>query len=141
MTAKEFLSRAYLLDQQINCKLEQISTLRELACRCTSNITDERVNSTKDNSKMENIILKIVDLEREINIDIDRLVDLKKEISIAIATVKNPVHRLILELRYITGKDWQAIADELHYDICHVQRVHGQCLKNFNFHNRCHKIS
>ena len=29
MTAKEYLSQAYRLDEQINCKIEQLSTLNE----------------------------------------------------------------------------------------------------------------
>ena len=35
MTAKEYLSRAYRIDQRINAKLMRISELRALAQKCT----------------------------------------------------------------------------------------------------------
>jgi hypothetical protein len=36
MTAKEFLSQAYRIDLQINSKLEQLRSLRELSTKATS---------------------------------------------------------------------------------------------------------
>ena len=35
MTVKEYLSQAFSLDQRINCKLEQVARLRELAEKAT----------------------------------------------------------------------------------------------------------
>lgn len=39
MTAKEFLNQAYLLDQRIKSKSEQIQSLNELATKCTATLT------------------------------------------------------------------------------------------------------
>ena len=36
MTAREYLSQAYRLDQRINSKIEQLSTLNDLATKATS---------------------------------------------------------------------------------------------------------
>ena len=36
MTAKEYLSQAYWLDRRINSKLEQLSSLNDIATRSTS---------------------------------------------------------------------------------------------------------
>ena len=36
MTAKEYLSQAYRLDQRINSNIEEISRLREMACGISS---------------------------------------------------------------------------------------------------------
>ena len=77
MTAKEYLSRAYLLDQQIRSKLEQVQSLRELAFQCTANTENERVSATPDPTKTQEIIAKIVDLEDEITDDVETLVDVK----------------------------------------------------------------
>ena len=43
MTAKEYLSRAYRIDQRINAKLMRISELRALAQKCTVAYGGERV--------------------------------------------------------------------------------------------------
>ena len=36
MTAKEYLSQAYRIDQRVNSKLRQVDSLRDLATRATS---------------------------------------------------------------------------------------------------------
>ena len=129
MNAKEYLSQAYRLDQRINSKLKQVTNLRDLAARTTATIHPERVSGTKQRSPMENAIVKIIDLEHEINNDIDRLVDMKREISAVISTLKTPIHRIILELRYLEGKNWEEIAHAMDYDLRWVYRLHGRALK------------
>ena len=81
--------------------------------------------------RMEETICKIVDLEREINADIDRLVDLKAEARKAINAVSDPVQQLILELRYLCYKPWLEIMEELGLSETSIYRIHGEALKNF----------
>ena len=40
MTTKEYLAQAYRINQRINSKLEQIVSLRELATKATSTLSD-----------------------------------------------------------------------------------------------------
>ncbi len=82
MTAKQYLSQAYRIDQRINSKLEQIVSLRALAAKATSTLSDTLPSGTRNVHSMEDIIAKMVDLENEINADIDTLVDLKTGIRI-----------------------------------------------------------
>lgn len=130
MRAKEYLSQALWLDQRINTKLEQLATLRSLAMKVTANQTAEKVSGGKDvKSPMANTIAKIVDLEREINGDIDRLVGLKAEIQETISQVSDVVSQILLELRYINGKTWDEIANVLGFARSWVLRLHGVALK------------
>ncbi len=39
MTAKEYLSQAYRLDDRINSKIQQVDSLNLLATKCTSTIS------------------------------------------------------------------------------------------------------
>ena len=80
MKAKEYLSQAYRLDQRIDAKIEQVMSLRNLAAKATSTLSDAMPSGTRNVHRMEDIIIKIIDFENEINADIDRLVDLKREI-------------------------------------------------------------
>ena len=80
MTAKEYLSQAYRIDQRINSKLEQVSSLRELSTKATATFSDVPPSGTRNVHRLEDVILTIVSLEEEINHEIDRLVDLKHEI-------------------------------------------------------------
>jgi len=129
MTAKEYLSRAYLLDQQIVSKLEQVQSLQELACKITSGMDIGNVSGTKDPQRMENLMVKLMDLQNEISLDAERLVEVKLEIMEKINTVKNSTHRLLLELRYLSGKDWSVIADKLGYDLRYTHKIHAKSLK------------
>ena len=78
MTAKEYLEQASHLDQRINNKLEILSSLREMATKTTSVMDGETVSHTRNVHCLQDVIVKIVDMQNEINCDIDRLVDLKK---------------------------------------------------------------
>ena len=53
MTAKEYLSRAYRIDQRINAKLEQAERLRELSRRRTVAYGGERVSHSRNVHRME----------------------------------------------------------------------------------------
>ena len=100
MTVKEYLGQAYRLEQRINSKLEQVASLNELATKATSTLTGMPKNPNKSKSIVADTVVKIIDLQTEINNDIDRLVDLKHEIVAMIKSVSNTEHQTLLELRY-----------------------------------------
>lgn len=128
MTAKDFLSQAYRIDQRINSKLEQIQSLRELATKATATLNDSPVSGTRNVHSMSDIIDKMIDLENEINADIDRLVDLKREIVTVIKRVANPEYQTLLELRYLCFKSWEQIAVQLAYSIQNAYKMHDRAL-------------
>ena len=78
MNAKEYLKQAFYLDKRINSKLEQVESLNALATKATSTLSDMPKSPNRGSSKLEDTIVKIIDLQEEINRDIDKLVDLKK---------------------------------------------------------------
>ncbi len=129
MTAKEYLGQAYRLDQRINSKLEQVMSLRDLATKATSTLSDVAPSGTRNVHRMEAIIVKIVDLENEINRDIDNLVDLKREMVSVIKAVTDPELQTLLELRYLCFKSWEQIAVEMEYSIQHIFRLHDKSIK------------
>lgn len=132
MTAREYLNQAYRIDQRINSKLEQIASLRGLATKATSTLSDLPHNTTSQAFSMENIICKMVDLENEINNDIDNLLDLKSDIVTAIKRIENPKSRMLLELRYLCFKSWEQIAVDMGYSLQHIYRIHDQALRSIN---------
>ena len=100
MTAIEYLSQAYMLDQQIQTKLHQITSLRSLAETMRSFSGNEPVVHTRNVTALEDAVIKIMEQEGELNAEIDRLVDLKKEILDVISEVNDVNYRLILEKRH-----------------------------------------
>lgn len=79
MNAKEYLSQARFLDARINAKIKQLDGLNTLATNATSVLSGMPHSPNRGTSKLETIIVKIVDLQEEINHDIDELVDLKRD--------------------------------------------------------------
>lgn len=129
MKARDYLEQAFTLDQRINSKIQQVSSLNELATKCTSTITGMPRSSSHGRSKMADVIDKIVDLQEEINRDIDCLVDLKREIMKVIDLIEAPEYRTVLEMRYLCFTTWEQIAVDLGYSMHHVYKVHQLALK------------
>lgn len=130
MTTKEYLSQAYRIDQRINSKLEQITSLRELATKATATLSETPSSGTRNVHSMESIIVKMIEIENEINADIDVLVDLKKEIMSIIKKINNPEQQTLLELRYLCFKTWEQIAVNMGYSIQNAYKVHDRALEN-----------
>ena len=89
MNAKEYLKQAFYLDKRINSKLEQVESLNALATKATSTLSDMPKSPSRGTSKLEDTIVKIVDLQEEINRDIDKLVDFKAEMVGTIKQIQN----------------------------------------------------
>ena len=128
LSTKDYLSQAYKIDQRINSKIEQAQSLRELAGKATTVLSGTSTDGTQNICRMENIIIKILALESEINDDLNRLVDLKYEIFTAIKRVESPEFQTLLELRYLCFKTWEEIAVNLRLDIRWVHRLHNKAL-------------
>jgi DNA-directed RNA polymerase specialized sigma subunit len=133
MNAKEFLRQAIWLDKLINSKLEHLEKLEALAQKTTVDLSKEKVTGGNGTtSPMENVVVKIIELKREINEDIDRLIDLKKEIGKVISNIDNPSYQLILEMRYINNRNWDEIADEMGLDKRWLLRLHMRALRKID---------
>lgn len=128
MTAKEYLSQAYRLDQRINSKIEQVASLNDLATKCTSTLTGMPRNPNRASSTMADAVGKIIDLQNEINRDIDHLVNLKREIVTVIKAIENPEYQTLLEKRYLCFLTWEKIAVDMGYDLRWLYRIHKRAL-------------
>ena len=129
MNVKEYLEQAKYLDMRINAKVEQLSTLNDLATKCTVTLSDMPRNPNKGISNMEDTIVKIIDLQEEINRDIDQLVDLKREIMVVIKKISNVEYQTILENRYLSFMSWEQIAVEMKYSIQQIYRLRDRAHK------------
>lgn len=58
MTIKEYLSQAYRIDQRINSKLEQVQSLRELAEKATSTLSDTPYSGNSNKQKWRVLSLR-----------------------------------------------------------------------------------
>lgn len=128
MTPKQYLLQTQGLDKRINAKLEQATRLHAMAMRCTSVLSGMPHGGSGHD--WTDTMIKVAELEADIDKDVDCLVDLKREIMGAIATLPDERYRTLLEYRYLCGWGWQRIADAMHYDRTTIWRLHGEALLN-----------
>ena len=130
MTAKEYLSQAYRLDQRSNSNIEEISRLREMVCSISSPSWEENVQTSRHtDAPFVRCLEKIMDLEKVVNGEIDTLVDLKRQIRTTIERVPNTDEQLVLRYRYIHNCTWEQIGNELNADARTIRRWHGDALQ------------
>jgi hypothetical protein len=77
---------------------------------------------------MENTIVKMVMLEQEINSDIDKLYELKNEMELFVLEIEDPLHRAIIDFRYIKNKQWGEISELLGYHVRWILKLHNRAL-------------
>lgn len=130
MDAKEYLEQARDINIFIENKLEQVTSLRNLATKVNSALSPVPPSGNSRGDRLENIISEMVDLEKEIDEDVDRLVALKRNILKAINRIEDSKERMVLEMRYLNFKDWPDIADKTGVRLRRVYQIHRDALEH-----------
>jgi hypothetical protein len=128
MNAKDFLSRARLLDEQVQSKLMQVESLKSIACRVTTVYGAKPVTRTRNVSGMEDVILSLTEAEEELNGKIDELVSAKLRISTVISRVEDPILQLILERKYLEFQPLTRIGAKLKVTTRWIRELHRRAL-------------
>ena len=81
-------------------------------------------------------INKELDFEREsIRYSEKRIKELeaqKEKLYKIVNNIKNPTYKLVLHKRYVQGKKWEEIEEELHYASQHIHRLHQKAIVEVN---------
>ena len=137
MQVKEFLNKIRHIDMMIDCKCDQIKSLRDRLTSISCPM-GEKVQSTKEPDKFIDPVSNIIELENEINEDIDKLVSLKREARRLIERLNNDVEKIVLYKYYFEGKTFEQVSVEMNYSWRRVNQIHSDALKNLE---RLHIIS
>lgn len=136
MTAKEYLQQAYIIDRKIKLDTEKLEAAR-------SALYGKTVRYDRDGSKpipygnsTENAVLRVLELEERLDIEIDRLTEKRQEIEQAVNAIPDEVQREVLTRRYLLYQKWEVIAKEMNYSERHIRRLHGHALKNMSLNVR-----
>ena len=131
MTAKQYLSRAYVLRRRIAAKEMHLEELRTQAEHITSDLTG-MPRGSGTSSPVERVAIQIADLSFEIELDWLDLLAYQEEIRKTIDLLQDPAAAQILSYRYLSYMRWQDIADTMHYSVRHTTRLHGRALKQID---------
>ena len=133
MKAKEYLQQLQRLDTMINQKIKELGDLR-LMSQSVGGIdySKERVQSSPSrDAPFVKPVLRMIELEQEINAEIDHFVDEKHEIINQIQALQNPKHIDILYKHYVEFKRLEIVAVEMNFTYQYIVELHGTALKEF----------
>lgn len=129
MNAKDFLRQIKKLDKMIENKLAEVQQWKEIATNISANFTGERVQSSGNPQKISDAIGRYIDLEREINQDIDKLVNAKKDV-ISVIEQLNATEYDVLHKVYVQYLTFDEIAFACKHSRSWVTTIHGRGLKH-----------
>lgn len=133
MKAKEYLQQLQRLDTMINQKIKELGDLRLMSQSAGGiDYSKERVQSSPSgDAPFVKPVLRMIELEQEINAEIDRFVDEKHEIINQIQALQNPKHIDILYKHYVEFKRLEIVAVEMNFTYQYIVELHSTALKEF----------
>lgn len=129
---KRYLQQIRLYDSHINTKLDELQHLKEMVTRITPTLKDDVVSGGGSQDKLADAVVKIVDLEAEIDREIDRYVNAKQEISSVLDGIVDPDQLQVLHKRYVQYKTFEQIACDMNMTYRNVCYIHGKALLAVN---------
>lgn len=138
---KNELMKAFRIEQDINNKMEQIVSLRELATKASNVLSDMPGSPNRNIHKTEDIIVKFIGMEEELKKEINSLLETKQYVKELISRVTDREGRIILEQRYLQYDKWEQIAGEMGYTVRQIFRIHDVALMEIDTSEFCHEMS
>lgn len=131
MTAKEYLNQLISIEKLIQVKTTERERLMALATKVTSALNDCKVETSPDNTKTQNIIIKMAELREEIEEQASRYTALYRKIEEEIDDIEDDCYKLLLIMRYMKGASFSDIADKLGYEKRWTLVLHKRALQDF----------
>lgn len=131
MTAKEYLNQLISIERLIQLKTTERERLMALATKVTSALSDCKVETSPDNTKTQNIIIKMTELREEIEEQASRYTSLYRKIEEEIDDIEDDRYKILLMMRYMKGASFSDIADKLGYEKRWTLVLHKRALQDF----------
>lgn len=129
MKAKDYLGQLKKLDKLIENKLTERQHWKSIALNISPNMSGDRVQSSGSQQKMADAVHRYVDMDKEIDQIIDRLVDKRQEIIYTIeqlpATEYDVLHKV-----YVQYMDYYGVSDAYGKSYSWATSVHGRALQH-----------
>lgn len=131
MTAKEYLSQAYRLDQKIKSSIQEAARLRDLAVSLQSPSLEPNYHAGRSTeAPFVRPLEKVLALEEHTKAEVETLVDLRTQIHRAIDAVEDPDERMVLRCRYLDDRSWSQTGKALNMAVSTVRRLHDTALSH-----------
>lgn len=132
MTAKDFLSQAFMIQRRIHAKEYQIQQLHDMQYSISNTLSQVRVQASHSHDRLGDLSAQIMDSIDSWAKDVTALLVIKSEIRSVIGTIDRDDYKLILEERYINLKRWEDICADNYMSWKTAHRRHGAALKQLD---------
>lgn len=129
MDAKEYLSRAFILNRKIKTKERRLKSLKDGTAYSGPLYGDVKVDTNMRHSTVEYSALRYASLSEEIKKEKEELDEIMKSTSSTIKRLGDTNMETILEMRYLSFMDWEEIITRMGYSRCYVFKLHSSALK------------
>ena len=113
MTLKQYLNRGIDLNREIVIMKEEMKNISESLTRLSINLDSDKIKKSPTISPLENGVVHMVQLEKEIQDAIERLATIGSETMLVINKLDDYNSRTLLIKRYVGFKSWETIAQEM----------------------------
>lgn len=139
MNAEQWLDQIGKLDRLIDAMLAERTRLMALATDISPKPMDGMPFSDtgSDPHKMENAIIKVVELSREIERITDQYIDKKKEVLAVLQKLPEKEYA-VLHKHYVLAHTFEQIADEMGYCVRQILRIKKNGLQILEDVIECH---
>lgn len=124
---KAELSKYRAADREIDCQLLEIKHLRSLATRVSQTFSGMPGRQGPGDT-VGGAVVKLVDMEREVDRRIDELQEVKRRVVELIGMASTELYRDLLTRRYICGQSWEDIARALFFEMRWTFETHRKAL-------------
>ena len=130
MKVETYLSQGRLLDQRINYDLKKLGELQQAACSLPGTaISRSKVQqSPSGDAPFVRALIRVEEMQEEINREIDMLADLKKQIMEVIHQVDREELQMLLVYKYLEGMTADKIGEMLSADRSTIYRWHREAI-------------
>lgn len=127
--AKDFLQQIEKIDALIKNKLIEKQQWMDIALGITPQMSGERVQSSGNQQKMASAVERVVDIEKELDECIDKLVDTRNEVLSVIEQLNREEYDF-LHLVYVQRITLKDVASMKNYSYSWATTFHGKALKS-----------
>lgn len=120
-----------MLSRKADELTEELEQWRTRATKITQTLSQEP-RGAGNGDKLQSSVIKICELEEELDQKIRELLSQRKEIVAVLDSLSDDNLRQLMRYRYIQGMTWDEIAEEMYYSRMQVCRLHGQALNKIN---------
>lgn len=131
MTSKQYLRQLSQKEIHIRKLSDEIEERRAKLTSMTLPVLGDKVQTSPGGDHFADMIAALADREVELSEKIQDYFSFRDEMVDRILGMDDAVQGDVLYQRYVQGKQWQPIADDMHYSVQRVFQIHGNALVAF----------